>query len=61
LIALDGDLAGASYREIAVKIYGERIVAQSWSSTSRYLKDRIRRLVINGHKLMNGRYLNLLR
>lgn len=61
LIALDGSLNCASYRQIAQVIYGSERVKDSWSGESRYLKDRIRRAVDRGHELMNGGYLKLLR
>ena len=60
LTALDGSLAGRSYREIATTIFGRKRVAQDWDAPSRYLKDRTRRLVAKGHELMNGGYRNLL-
>jgi hypothetical protein len=61
LLALDGSLAGYSYREIATAIFGERRVANDWNAASRSLKDRMRRLVAKGHRLMNGGYRDLLR
>jgi hypothetical protein len=61
LLALDGSLAGHSYRGIATTIFGERRVADDWNATSRSLKDRVRRLVAKGHQLMNGGYRELLR
>jgi hypothetical protein len=61
LVALDGSLLGLSYREIAVTVFGQRAVAEDWSASSRFLKDRTRRLVAKGHELMNGGYRDLLR
>jgi hypothetical protein len=61
LTALDGSLAGRSYREIAIMIFGHERVAQDWNAASRFLKDRTRRLVAKGHELMNGGYRDLLR
>jgi hypothetical protein len=61
LLALDGSLAGASYREIATTIFGDKRVSEEWSAASRFLKDRVRRLVAKGHALMNGGYRDLLR
>ena len=61
LIALDGSLNGASYRQIAQVIYGPERVIDVWTGESRYLKDRIRRAADRGHELMNGGYLKLLR
>jgi hypothetical protein len=61
LIALDGLLNGASYRQIAQVIYGPERVKDVWTGESRYLKDRVRRAVDRGHELMNGGFLKLLR
>ncbi|MCC6775984.1 MAG: DUF2285 domain-containing protein [Hyphomicrobiales bacterium] len=61
LQALDGSLAGLTYRQIAADIFGAARVAADWHSSSRSLKDRTRRLVAKGRQLMNGGYLELLR
>lgn len=60
LIALDESLAGKTYRQIAITIYGEKRVAEDWQGASQYLKDRMRRLVAKGAELMNGGYRDLL-
>ena len=60
LIALDGHLAGRTYREIAQVIYGVERVKDVWTSESRFLKDRVRRAVVRGIELMNGGYRDLL-
>lgn len=60
LIALDESLAGKSYREIAITIFGEKRVAEEWYGPSLFLKDRIRRLVAKGTELMKGGYRDLL-
>jgi hypothetical protein len=60
LIALDGHLAGRSYREIAQVIYGVERVKDVWTSESQFLKDRVRRAVMRGIELMNGGYRDLL-
>ncbi|XIA62015.1 DNA -binding domain-containing protein [Bradyrhizobium sp. TZ2] len=60
LIALDESMAGKSYRQIAIAIYGEKRVAEEWGGTSQFLKDRARRLVAKGHELMTGGYRDLL-
>ena len=60
LRALDGHLAGMTYRQIAVEIFGAARVAADWHSSSRSLKDLTRRLVAKGHQLMKGGYLDLL-
>ena len=56
LIALDESLAGKTYREIAITIYGEKRVAEDWQGPSLFLKDRMRRLVAKGTELMKGGY-----
>jgi hypothetical protein len=61
LLALDASLSGASYRQIATTIFGEERVSEDWNAASRFLKDRIRRLVAKGHALMDGGYRDLLR
>ena len=61
LVALDGSLGGQSYREIAMMVFGQKRVTEDWTATSRFLKDRTRRLVTKGHELMNGGYRDLLR
>lgn len=61
LLALDGSLAGASYRQIATTIFGAEHVRRDWDAASRFLKERTRRLVAKGHALMNGGYRDLLR
>jgi hypothetical protein len=60
LIALDESLAGKTYRQIAITIFGERRVAEEWLGPSQFLKDRTRRLVAKGTELMKGGYRDLL-
>ncbi|WP_315833500.1 DUF2285 domain-containing protein [Bradyrhizobium prioriisuperbiae] len=60
LIALDGDLAGRTYRQIAIAIYGERRVTEALRGGDESLKDRARRLVAKGRELMRGGYRDLL-
>jgi hypothetical protein len=60
LIALDESLAGKSYRQIAITIFGEKRVAEEWYGASQFLKDRVRRLVARGTELMKGGYRDLL-
>ena len=60
LIALDESLAGKTYRQIAISLFGEQRVAEDWRGVSQFLKDRTRRLVAKGHELMNGGYRDLL-
>lgn len=61
LTALDGWLNGASYREIAGRIFGAERVATQWGEDRRSLKDRTIRLVRKGRRLMEGGYRDLLR
>jgi hypothetical protein len=60
LIALDGSLHGATYRQIALVIHGPDLVKDVWTSESRYLKERMRRAVEAGRSYMNGGYRKLL-
>jgi hypothetical protein len=60
LIALDESLAGKTYRQIAITIFGEKRVAEEWQGPSQFLKDRTRRLVAKGTELMMGGYQDLL-
>lgn len=60
LRALDGSLAGASHREIAEVLIGERRVHAEWADPRDHLRDRIRRAVSRGRALMNGGYRDFL-
>jgi hypothetical protein len=60
LIALDGRLAGRSYRDIALVLYGADAVGASWRDDTRGLKSKVRRAVDRGLALMNGGYRDLL-
>lgn len=60
LVALDGHLAGASYREIAKVIVGEDRVEAEWHGGQGALKTRIVRAVKRGRALMAGGYKDLL-
>jgi hypothetical protein len=60
LRALDGALAGNSYRTIAEGLFGpERLAAEPWKTSS--LRGRVLRLVGEGWRLMDGGYRELLR
>ncbi len=59
LQALDGELAGASQREIAGVIFGEAMTALQWTSDSA-LRAQVRALSHQGRSLMNGGYRSLL-
>ena len=60
LVALDGHLAGRTYRDIAEVLYGSDRVKEVWSNETRHLKDKVRRAVAAGVEYMNGGYLKLL-
>ena len=61
LRALDGHLAGATYREIAEVLFGTARVPTGSSWKTHDLRGRTIRLVRMGLKLMRGGYLDLLR
>ena len=60
LVALDGRLAGRSYRDIAEILYGQDRVGATWTDDTQGLKSRVRRAVECGLVLMNGGYRDLL-
>ena len=57
---LDGRLAGASYREIAIVLFGRNRVECDWDQSDNHLKNRIRRAAQRGKFLMEGGYRNFL-
>lgn len=59
LQALDGTLAGATQRDIAVALFGEERVAEQWNPDSE-LRAQVRYLVQKGRELMEGGYRDLL-
>lgn len=61
LIALDGDAAGANYREISSVIFGAKDTAECWSSLNNPLKDQVRRALQRGEALIAGGYRKLLK
>lgn len=61
LRALDGHIAGESYRVIAQVLFGARRVPIGAGWKTHDLRDRTIRLVRMGTKLMQGGYLDLLR
>jgi hypothetical protein len=56
LIALDGYLAGASHRDIALAMFGEARVERDWTDPGEHLRDAVRRAVARGVALMEGGY-----
>ena len=59
LIALDGDRAGATLREIAIVIYGRERIERDWPGKG--LERRLRRDLQRGRALCNAGYRNLIR
>jgi hypothetical protein len=59
LQALDGVLAGASQREIAVVLFGSDVVTGKWHADGE-LRARVRYLIRRASALMNGGYRRLL-
>jgi hypothetical protein len=60
LIALDGELAGVSRRQIAEAIFGEDMVKADWDGGVHSYKQRVKRLVDKGVALMKTGYRNLV-
>lgn len=60
LIALDGNRAGASYREVADFVFGKARSSAGWSKSNRALKDQVIRSVRRGRDLARGGYLRLI-
>lgn len=59
LQALDGEAGGASQREIAEVLFGEREVWERWGTNSE-LRAQLRYLLRRGHQLVDGGYRRLL-
>ncbi|MER9442206.1 DUF2285 domain-containing protein [Mesorhizobium sp. M0340] len=56
----DGRASGASYREIAIALYGQtRVASHPWKTSP--LRDAVVGLVKNGTAMIGGGYLQLLR
>ena len=60
LQAYDGRRAGASRRDIAVALFGDRTVRDDWSGRSDYLRSRVQRLLRTANGLVGGGYRTLL-
>lgn len=60
LQALDGAMAGARHRDIAVSLFGERRVLKDWGLPDDHLRDHVRRAIAHGRALMNGGFVRLL-
>jgi hypothetical protein len=61
LRAYDAVQAGASHRDVATALFGEKAVKEDWDGRSHYLRLRVQRLVGTANNLVNGGYRNLLR
>ncbi len=59
LQALDGHLAGATHREIAVALFGEERVAREWNADS-HLRGKIRHMVDRSCNLMKKDFTTFL-
>lgn len=56
LQALDGWLAGARHRELAVALYGKDRVARDWADPEERLRDQVRYAITRGRALMDHGY-----
>jgi len=61
LQALDGYLAGASQRQIAISLFGSNRVERQWRDAGGHIRDRVRRAIGRGRHLMTAGYRELLR
>lgn len=61
LRALDGALAGAKHREIAVALFGRAKVDRDWTDPGNHMRDHVRRAVRRGRYLMMKGYRDFLR
>lgn len=60
IIALDGERAGVTRREIATVIYGAERVTEEWAHPDGRLKAVIKRDVLRGRRMVTGGYCNLV-
>lgn len=60
LQALDGMLAGASHRDIAIALYGKDRVASDWRADSDYLRQRVRRYLRTGKDFLESGFRSFL-
>jgi hypothetical protein len=59
-IAFDGHAAGASYREMAEAVYGQKRVREEWSGRGCSMKERMRRALAKGQALCHGGHSKLV-
>jgi hypothetical protein len=60
LQAYDGVRAGASHRDVAAALFGEKTVREDWCGRSDYLRLRVQRLIRTADRLVKGGYRHLL-
>ena len=60
IIALDGEHAGATRRQIASIIYGVSVVSDEWAEPSGRLKAMVKRDVLRGRRLQAGGWRELV-
>ncbi len=60
LIALDGKALSASQREIAQVIYGAQRATSEWGDSDSSMRQKIKRDLARGRRLMTGGYRDLL-
>ncbi len=59
-IAFDGRAAGASHREVAEAIHGQKRVREEWSGRGCSMKERMRRALAKGQALCHGGHWKLV-
>jgi hypothetical protein len=59
-IAFDGHAAGASYREMAEAVHGQKRVREEWSGRGCSMKERMRRALAKGQALCHGGHWKLI-
>jgi hypothetical protein len=56
----DGHAAGASYREMAEAVHGQKRVREEWSGRGCSMKERMRRDLAKGQALCHGEHWKLV-
>ena len=56
----DGHAAGASYREMAEAVHGQKRVREEWSGRGCSMKERMRRALAKGQALCHGEHWKLV-
>ncbi|PHZ86728.1 DUF2285 domain-containing protein [Paremcibacter congregatus] len=60
LVALDKRMAGWSYREIGIFLYGKQAVGEDWNDPNQTMKNRLIRSVKRGIRFRDGGYKSLI-